>query len=317
MWDQPGVHEIYRSWRRITDSYAVEGQDADRILCAEAWVLPAEALAKYVREDELHQSFNFEYLMTPWLAADQRATITHSLAQAEAVGAPQTWVLSNHDVVRHATRLGYPQTPGLQKIEGIGADDPQPDAALGLRRARAATAVMLALPGSAYLFQGEELGLPEATQLPDEARQDPTFARTNGASTGRDGCRVPVPWEGGVPSYGFGPGDQSWLPQPVEYGCSPPTASATCQGPRSSSTPGCSRSGASCGSGAGALTWLDGFPDDVLAFTVTSADGSVTVLANLGDAPLPLPDGATILAASEPLESGQPLGTDETVWLQT
>ncbi len=178
MWDQPGVHEIYRSWRRLTDSYAAEGEDADRILCAEAWVLPAEALAQYVREDELHQSFNFEYLMTPWLAADQRATITHSLAQAEAVGAPQTWVLSNHDVVRHATRLGYPQSPGLQKIEGIGADDPQPDAELGLRRARAATAVMLALPGSAYLFQGEELGLPEATLLPDEARQDPTFART-------------------------------------------------------------------------------------------------------------------------------------------
>ncbi|MET0450113.1 MAG: glycoside hydrolase family 13 protein, partial [Aeromicrobium sp.] len=218
MWDQPGVHDIYRSWRALADSYGVDGEDADRILCAEAWVLPAEALARYVREDELHQSFNFEYLMTPWLAADQRETITHSLAQAAAVGAPQTWVLSNHDVVRHATRLGFPQTPGLQKIEGIGADDPQPDSALGLRRARAATAVMLALPGSAYLFQGEELGLPEATRLPDEVRQDPTFAHTDGASKGRDGCRVPVPWEDGDPSFGFGPADAAWLPQPAEYG---------------------------------------------------------------------------------------------------
>ncbi|WP_332664750.1 glycoside hydrolase family 13 protein [Aeromicrobium sp.] len=316
MWDQPGVHEIYRGWRRITDSYSLEGQDADRILCAEAWVLPAEALAQYVREDELHQSFNFEYLMTPWLAADQRATITHSLAQAEAVGAPQTWVLSNHDVVRHATRLGYPQLPGLQKIEGIGADDPQPDAALGLRRARAATTVMLALPGSAYLFQGEELGLPEATRLPDEVRQDPTFARTNGESTGRDGCRVPVPWEGGVPSYGFGPGDQSWLPQPPEFG----VLAADRQRHVAGSTLELYRTLLAVRRelrlGRGSLTWLEDHPEDVLAFTVTSTKGSVTVLANLGALPLPLPDGASVLASSQPLEPGAPLGTDEAVWLQ-
>ena len=271
-------------------------------------MLPAEALAKYVREDELHQSFNFEYLMTPWLAADQRATITHSLAQAEAVGAPQTWVLSNHDVVRHATRLGYPQEPGLQKIEGIGAEDPQPDAALGLRRARAASAVMLALPGSAYLYQGEELGLPEATHLPDEARQDPTFARTHGASTGRDGCRVPVPWEGGVPSYGFGPGDRSWLPQPVEYGL---LAADRQRHVPESTLELYTRLLAvrrELRLGRGTLAWLDGFPDDVLAFSVTSAEGSVVVLANLGDTPLPLPDDATVLVASQPREPGAPLG---------
>jgi alpha-glucosidase len=316
MWDQPGVHEIYRSWRAITDSYAVDGEDADRILCAEAWVLPAEALARYVREDELHQSFNFEYLMTPWRATDQRAAITHSLAQAEAVGAPQTWVLSNHDVVRHATRLGYPQVPGLHRIEGIGADDPQPDAPLGLRRARAATAVMLAVPGSAYLFQGEELGLPEVTRLPDEVRQDPTFARTDGASKGRDGCRVPLPWEGGVPSYGFGPGDRSWLPQPVEYGL--------LAADRQRSVPGSTlelyrdllRVRRELRLGRGRLTWLAGFPEDVLAFEVTSAHGTVTVLANLGDDPLPLPADAAVLVSSQPLEPGAPLGTDETVWLR-
>ncbi|KQV76013.1 alpha-amylase [Aeromicrobium sp. Root344] len=315
MWDQPGVHEIYRSWRRITDSSAVEGQDADRILCAEAWVLPAEALAKYVREDELHQSFNFEYLMTPWLADDQRRTITHSLAQAEAVGAPQTWVLSNHDVVRHASRLGYPQQPGLHRVGGIGADDPQPDAGLGLRRARAATAVMLALPGSAYLFQGEELGLPEATRLPDEARQDPTFARTEGASKGRDGCRVPVPWEADAPSYGFGPADRAWLPQPSEY----EALAADQQRGVPGSTLELYRTLLALRQalrlGRGRLTWLDGFPDTVLAFTVASTAGQVTVLANLGGAPMALPDGATVLASSQPLEPGAPLGTDETVWL--
>ncbi|NRQ51235.1 glycoside hydrolase family 13 protein [Aeromicrobium stalagmiti] len=316
MWDQPGVHEIYRSWRLLADSYAVEGDDADRILCAEAWVLPGESLAKYVRPDELHQSFNFEYLMTPWRADDQRSTITRSLAQAEAVGAPQTWVLSNHDVVRHATRLGYPQHAGLQRIEGIGADDPQPDAALGLRRARAATAVMLALPGSAYLFQGEELGLPEATRLPDEVRQDPTFARTGGSSKGRDGCRVPVPWEAAAPSFGFGPGEASWLPQPAEYGA----LAVDCQRDDPTSTLTLYRDllrlRRELRLGRGRLTWLDGHPADVLAFTISSDEAAVTVLANLGVEPLPLPDGATVVAASGEREHGAPVDTDETVWLR-
>ncbi|MCW2787738.1 MAG: alpha-amylase [Aeromicrobium sp.] len=316
MWDQPGVHDIYRSWRRLTDSYAVEGQDRDRILCAEAWVLPAEALARYVREDELHQSFNFEYLMTPWLAADQRRTITRSLDQAAAVGAPQTWVLSNHDVVRHATRLGYPQRPGLQRIEGIGPEDPQPDAALGLRRARAATAVMLSLPGSAYVFQGEELGLPEATHLPDEVRQDPTFARTGGKSVGRDGCRVPIPWEGGVPSYGFGPGPEAWLPQPVEYGVLAVDRQRGVAGSTLSLYQDLLRLRRELGLGRGALTWLADHPDDVLAFEVTAPGGRVRVLANLGADPLPLPDGMTVLASSGARAPGDHLHTDETVWLR-
>jgi alpha-glucosidase len=225
-------------------------------------------------------------------------------------------VLSNHDVVRHATRLGYPQSPGLQKIEGIGPDDPQPDAVLGLRRARAATAVMLALPGSAYLFQGEELGLPEATLLPDEVRQDPTFARTGGESTGRDGCRVPMPWEGGVPSYGFGPGDQSWLPQPVEYGL----LAADRQRDDPDSTLALYRDllrlRRELRLGRGTLTWLDGFADDVLAFTVESVNSAVTILANLGSVNVPLPDGMTVLAGSMPRPDGAPLRTDETVWLR-
>ena len=218
MWDQPGVHEIYRRWRKVTESYAIEGQDADRILCAEAWVWPTDALAQYVRSDELHQSFNFGFLMSPWIASALRTEITASLEAVEAVGAPQTWVLSNHDVVRHASRLGFDPVPGRLRIGGIGVDDPQPDREVGLRRARAATTVMLALPGSAYLYQGEELGLPEATELPDEVRQDPTWKKSGGADRGRDGCRVPMPWVADAPSYGFGPTEKSWLPQPPAYG---------------------------------------------------------------------------------------------------
>ena len=159
MWDQEGVHEIYREWRKIVDSY-----DGDRMLVAEAWVTPYSRLARYTRPDELHQAFNFDHCVSPWRAADQREVISTSVAGSAAVGAPATWVLSNHDIVRHASRFGYP--PASRGLGGIGPADPQPDAVLGLRRARAATALMLALPGSAYLYQGEELGLPEHTTLP-------------------------------------------------------------------------------------------------------------------------------------------------------
>ena len=164
------------------------------------------ARCAYVRPDEMHQAFNFDFLTASWIAEDLRAVITSSLHAADSVGAPSTWVLSNHDVVRHASRLGY--APGTPRMNGISATDPQPDRALGLRRARAATALMLALPGGAYIYQGEELGLPDSTDMPAEFRQDPTFARTAGAETGRDGCRVPIPWSATAPSLGFGPSDQ-------------------------------------------------------------------------------------------------------------
>ncbi|GAA0610213.1 glycoside hydrolase family 13 protein [Streptomyces crystallinus] len=189
--DQDGVHEIHRSWRRLLDSY-----DGERIAVAEAWAPSPERLALYVRPDELHQAFNFQFLNCPWDAAEMRAVVDASLAATRSVGAPTTWVLSNHDVVRHPTRYGG----GTQ----------------GLRRARAAALLMLALPGSAYLYQGEELGLPEVSDLPDEVRQDPSFFRAEGQDGFRDGCRVPIPWTEEGPSYGFGSGG-SWLPQPDSW----------------------------------------------------------------------------------------------------
>ncbi|GAA1256785.1 glycoside hydrolase family 13 protein [Kitasatospora nipponensis] len=204
--DQDGVHEIYRSWRRILQEYP--GQ---RIAVAEAWTPTVERTANYVRPDELHQAFNFQYLGTSWDAAELRAVIDSSLAAMRPVDAPATWVLSNHDVTRHATRFANP--PGGTQIRERG------DRELGLRRARAATLLMLALPGSAYLYQGEELGLPDVTDLPDEVRQDPSFFRANGQDGFRDGCRVPLPWSGTSAPYGFGPaeGGPSWLPQPAEW----------------------------------------------------------------------------------------------------
>ncbi|MFD9305727.1 glycoside hydrolase family 13 protein [Streptomyces sp. NPDC060048] len=189
--DQDGVHEILRAWRRLLDSY-----EGPRIGVAEAWAPTSERLALYVRPDELHQAFNFRFLNCPWDPAAMRKVIDESLAATSSVGAPTTWVLSNHDVVRHVTRYG--------------------GGARGLARARAAALLMLALPGSAYVYQGEELGLPEVVDLPDSVRQDPAFARGEGQDGLRDGCRVPIPWSGGEAPYGFGAGG-SWLPQPAEW----------------------------------------------------------------------------------------------------
>jgi alpha-glucosidase len=209
-WGQEGVHEIIRSWRKIFDEYD------DRVMCAEAWVLPLSRMAKWVREDEYHQTFNFGYLGTGWNKAGLINVITDSLAEFGKVGAPSTWVLSNHDVIRHVSRYGLSGVP--PQGDGIGPDGEQPDEAIGLRKGRAATAFMLGLPGSSYLFQGEELGLPEHTTLDGKYREDPTWFRTKGERVGRDGCRVPLPWEAnGGASRGFSSTGKSWLPQPESY----------------------------------------------------------------------------------------------------
>ncbi|MFI1108737.1 MULTISPECIES: glycoside hydrolase family 13 protein [Streptomyces] len=203
--DQEGVHEIYRGWRRILEEYS-----GDRVLVAEAWTPSVERTALYVRPDEMHQAFNFQYLTTYWDAAELREIIDLSLGSMRPVGATTTWVLSNHDVTRHSTRYANPPGLGVQ-LRTAG------DVELGFRRARAASLLMLALPGSAYVYQGEELGLPDVVDLPDEARQDPSFFRADGQEGFRDGCRVPLPWTVDGPSYGFGAG-AGWLPQPSDWG---------------------------------------------------------------------------------------------------
>ncbi|MCU1506312.1 MAG: alpha-amylase [Microbacteriaceae bacterium] len=304
-WAQDGVHEIYRDWRALIDSY-----DGDRVLVAEAWVEPLDRLAHWVRPDEMNQAFNFAYLSTQWKADDIREVIDESLAAFIGVGAPSTWVLSNHDVVRHASRLAL--TIENPQGYGIGPKSPgRPDPVLGLRRARAATTLMLALPGSAYIYQGEELGLPEDIDLPDSARQDPTWFRTNHERYGRDGCRVPIPWEADAPSYGFGPTANSWLPQPKDWA---PFARDSQLGV-AGSTIELYRSalGLRAGHelGHGTLEWLPGYPADVIAFS----NGSVTVISNLTDSELRLPDGELLLS-SEAID-GRTLPSDTTVWLRS
>lgn len=305
-WGQEGVHEIYRDWHRLLAEY-----DGDRALCAEAWLPTVDETALWVRPDEMHQAFNFPYLTTRWDAADLREVIAESLRAYSAVGAPSTWVLSNHDVVRHASRLAL--TEENPQGHGIGpASAGKPIADLGLRRARAATTVMLALPGSAYLYQGEELGLPEVVELPDAVRQDPTWRRTAGERYGRDGCRVPIPWDGASPAYGFSATGESWLPQPDEWA----SLARSAQEDDPESTLWLYRTLLATrraeGLGTGTLEWQDGYGEDVVAFTVTG-QRRVTVIANLGSTPVPLPSG-TVLVSSEAF-TGPELPADTAVWI--
>jgi len=312
-WDQDGVHEIYREWRRLLDSYPGE-----RVMVAEAWVNPADRIARYVRADEHHQAFNFTFLDTAWTATELRERITASVAANEPVGAPTTWVLSNHDVIRPATRLAL---AAKERATQLGPPVTPPDPTVGQRRARAAILLMLALPGSAYLYQGEELGLPEVLDLEPGVRQDPTFARTGGARLGRDGCRVPLPWRREAPAFGFSPTGAAWLPQPGEFAALAVDQQVGVPGSTLELTRSLIAMRAEHRLGEGSLTIVDprtvlgdAAHGDLVVVEVRSGSSVTHVLLNLGPAVV-LPEGARVLIASEPV-SGAQVSTDCAVWLE-
>jgi alpha-glucosidase len=250
-----------------------------------------ERLANYLRRDELHTSFNFEYLKAGWDAERMREVVDRTIATHEAIGAPPTWVLSNHDVVRHRTRLA----PGYE--EGT------PDEVRGLARARAATAFALALPGSAYLYQGEELGLPEV-DLPDDVRQDPAWHRSGGTDGFRDGCRVPIPWTATAPNHGFGPTDRSWLPQPAHWaGLAVAVQEADPDSTLHRYRELLRQRRAQPALQSTSMSWLPELQgvEQALGIRRVGADGSVVdAVVNLGQQPLELPPslGTTVIAAS-------------------
>jgi alpha-glucosidase len=280
--NQPEVHDVYRRWRKVLDSY-----DGDRMAVAEAWTQTTESMVRFVRPDELHQTFNFGWLLTAW-SAQAFADVIHSTVTAlQPVGSAPTWVLSNHDVVRHPTRYG--------------------GGARGLARARAATLTMLALPGSAYLYQGEELGLEEVDVAPEDW-QDPASLRTG--EKGRDGCRVPLPWEGTQPPYGFGPGaGQPWIPQPEDWA----DLSVEAQWGREGSTLEFYREALRARRehtlGLGDEVVLVEGQRDLLTFR----RDRLTVVLNCGSSPVPLPEGE-VVAASGPVGDGV-LPADTAAWL--
>ncbi len=206
-WDQEGVPEVYRQWRDLADSY-----DPPRVFVAEAWVSSRARLAEYLRPERLHTAFDFHTTRCRWDATQLREAITTSLAAHQAVGAPVTWVLSNHDINRHVTRYGRGET--AHPLHGL--PDDLVDVPLGTRRGRAAILLELALPGAVYLYQGEELGLPEVYDIPETLLADPVWERSGRTRRGRDGCRVPLPWSRSGSSLGFGAA-APWLPQPAEW----------------------------------------------------------------------------------------------------
>ncbi|MBA3288672.1 MAG: glycoside hydrolase family 13 protein [Acidimicrobiia bacterium] len=290
-WDRDAVHDVYRGWRSVADEY-----EGDRAFVGEIWLDEVDRVAQYLRPDELHTAFNFHFLLAPWEAGALREAIDVSIGALRDVGAPATWVLSNHDVIRHVTRYG-------------GGE-------LGTRRARAAALLMLALPGGAYIYQGEELGLPEVGDLPDELRQDPTYRRTGGERLGRDGCRVPIPWTPDGPSLGFGDG-APWLPQPPEWA----GLSVATEEDDRGSTLRLYRDALAIrrrhdALGDGEMSWLDS-DGDVLVFRRDRRFGCVV---NAGAAAVPMPDalkGAAVLLASAPLDDDGSIPSDTTVWFES
>jgi alpha-glucosidase len=292
---RPEVYAVYRDWRLILDSYPQDGFPGSRTAVGEVWADSAETIAPYLAPGGLPQVFNFELVKALWSAPALRAAIDATHAFADGSRAP--WVLGNHDVVRPVTRWGV-------------------DAA------RAAALLLLALPGSAYIYQGEELGLPEVTDIPAAARQDPTFRRTGGRVVGRDGCRIPLPWLAGGASFGFSRTDLGftpsppWLPQPPGWGA---YSVASQQGDPDSFL-SLYRAALRLRReppvlGAGALRWLDA-PEGVLAFV---RDPGFAFAANLASEPRPLPPHTEVLLASGPLTTdgagGIALPRDTAVWL--
>jgi alpha-glucosidase len=307
-WDRDEVHEIYRQWRALADAY-----DDPRVFVAEAWVHNPERLAMYIRDDELHTAFNFDFLLAPWQAEAMRDSIVAALEAHAGVGAPPTWVLSNHDTVREVSRYARPQ--GVRELRHLDdLLDLPADFKLGVTRARAAALLMLALPGGAYVYQGEELGLREVEDLPEEVLQDPGWKQSGHTLRGRDGCRVPIPWSGQEPPFGFSPNGASappWLPQPASWRTTTVEAQA---GDESSMLELYRRAlrmrHGQPALGDGAMQWLDA-PEGALAFT---RDPGFICIVNLTGDPVPAPPGAELLLGSGELTGDGAVPRDTAAW---
>ncbi|MFE4466954.1 glycoside hydrolase family 13 protein [Oerskovia sp. NPDC056781] len=312
--DRDEIHDVYRGWRAVAESY-----DEPRVLVGEVWLADRARFAQYLRPDEMHTAFNFDFMARPWDAKALRESVQTTLDAHAPVGAPATWVLSNHDVTRPVTRYGREDSAFAFPTKRFGTPT---DLAAGRRRARAAALLSAALPGSLYVYQGDELGLPEVEDLPLDVINDPMHFRSGGVDPGRDGCRVPLPWTRGGSSHGFGPdgGAHPWLPQPAGWG----DLSVEAQTGDDASMLSLYRRVLALRHSEpafrGDFAWADDVlpgdatGDQVLAFT----RGDLLCVVNLGPA-VPLPAGYDVLLASAALEQGAAgtrLPTDTAAWLR-
>jgi alpha-glucosidase len=302
-WDVDEVHDILRRWRTVADEY-----EGDRVFVTEAVVNGPERLSRYLRPDEMHTAFNFSFLKAPW-DPGLREIIDGTLSALEPVGAPATWVLASHDETRLVTRYGRARTGTAHLADDAAVPA---DLELGRRRARAATLLMLALPGGAYIYQGEELGLPEVQDIPEHLLQDPIWVRSGHTLRGRDGCRVPMPWEGDRPPFGFtAEGVTPWLPQPA--GWSALTVAAQSDDPTSFLAlhrRALQLRREVAGFRSTEFRWRESDPD-VLDFERTP---DVRCVVNLSGRPVPLGGSGEVVLSSIPLD-GDLLPTDAAVWI--
>jgi alpha-glucosidase len=311
-WDQEGVHEIYRAWRKILNSYP-----GDRMTVAEAWVSPASRIARYLRPDELANSFNFDFLTSLWEPKYLTGMINRAVDAMAEVGAPPSWVFNNHDVTRSVDRFDL----GLQNRQ-VNTFERQGDPALfniarGTLRARAGALLMLALPGGAYIYQGEELAVPEVRDIPEDRLTDPIWKMSEYKDRGRDGCRVPIAWKSAqAGAFGFSTNadlqpDQAWLPQSPWWGSYSVESQVGKDGSTHSLyTQALAIRKSESGLGDGPMSWIDA-GKDVIAF---SRPGKFACYVNFGS-PIELPEGAHVLLASQEL-SGRSIPTDTTVWMR-
>ena len=304
------VHGVYRSLRRVLDAYS-----GDRVAVIETGADPA-TVALFLRPDEMPLAFNFAFVRAGFSANEFREAIETTLAANALVGATSTWVTDNHDTPRSVTRyarvgrvLGA-YVPGEVRI---GGDEPVDEAA-GCRRARAVALLLLALPGAAYLYQGQELGLPNVDDLPEVVLQDPIWERSGHTNRGRDGCRVPLPWSGDAPPFGFSETSSSWLPQPDDWAALTVAAQAVDPASMLSLYRAALRLRREHPAlGAGDLRWVGDVGSDMLAFDLVAPGATVRVVANFGEAAAGLPADECLLA-SAPLEDGR-LPPDAAAWI--
>ena len=308
--DSP-VHALYRALRRVLDAYP-----GDRMAVIETGAEP-EAVALFLRPDEMPLAFNFAFVRAGFSAAEFRKAIDATLAANAIPRAQSTWVTDNHDTPRSVTRYGRvgriagAYVPGELSIAG----DAPVDEAAGRRRARAVALLLLAMPGAAYLYQGQELGLPNVDDLPEAALQDPIWERSGHTNRGRDGCRVPLPWSGGTPPFGFSAAESTWLPMPPAW--APLTVEAQAADPESMLS--LYRTALRLrrehpALGRGTLSWVEDAPTDILALDLVTATETVCLVANFGATPVELPPGEVILT-SLPLHDGR-LSAEAVAWVE-
>ena len=312
-WDQDGVHVIYRQWRKVLDSYP-----GDRMAVAEAWVSPASRIARYLRPDELANSFNFDFLSSLWEPETLKQMINRSMEALKEVGAPSSWVFNNHDVVRSVDRFDLGLLAGNANTTLERQGDPKKfNLKRGTLRARSGALLMLALPGGAYVYQGEELALPEARDIPEDRLTDPRWAMSEHTDRGRDGCRVPIPWKkDSAGAFGFSSNpalkpEQAWLPQSHNWG----HFAVEAQEDDPASTLTMYRRALAIrheesGLGDGPMSWIDA-GSHVIAF---SRPGNFACYVNFGE-PIEMPAHSKVLLSSAPIH-GTKLPTDTAVWLR-